>query len=352
MKPFIRWYGSKEEDLEAILPLVPEKIRHYYEPFAGGGACFLAVNADRYFINDKCRELILAYRIIKKGNRMMNIYLDVINNAWKKADEVFESVKGEILNLKALCDVGKYRDRSDLAKDVAGFAKTLNYSKIFGRRLSEKECLTVSISHNLVNAIIEMRKNDELKEQMVEGNLKLAFKTGIYDYIAELYNDCEQKDSLKYAAFIFLMGYSEKGLFSKDECGCFCTPYAGKKLNGAYMDDMISDIKSSELSARLAKTEITYWNFPTFLKNTDCTEEDFIFIDPPENCISKEEFTTYTSFSDSQHRALADFLLNKTKARWMLTVKESSNILDLYQGKGLRMIPVRRRKHYMIITNY
>ena len=351
MKPFIRWYGSKEEDLEVILPLMPEKIRHYYEPFVGGGACFLTANAQRYFINDRCKELMKAYRIVKAGNRMMNIYLNVINNAWRKADAIFESVKTEILNIKELCDVGKHRDRTELSKDVAAFARTLNYSKIFERRLSEKECLTVSITHNIVNMIIDMRKQEQIKEQMVEGNLKLAFKSGIYDYIVELYNDPDQKDGLKLAAFIFLMEYSEKGLFTKDDCDCFCTPYAGKRLNSVYMDELIDEIQSSELSARLAKTEMSTWEYLTFLKKAKCTHDDFIFLDPPENAI-EDEFASYTTFSDAQHRALADFLLYKTKARWMLTVKENSNILDMYKGKGLRMTPVRRRKHYMIITNY
>ena len=323
MKPFIRWYGSKEEDLEVILPLMPEKIRNYYEPFVGGGACFLTAKAEQYFINDKCKELMKAYKAIKAGNRMIKIYLNVINNAWKKSDIVFESVKAEILNIKALCDIGKYRDRTDLSKDVAAFARTLNYSKIFDRWLSDKECLTVSISHNLVNMIIEMRKQEQLKEQMIEGNLKLGFKSGIYDYIMELYNNPDQKDDLKIAALIFLMGYSEKGVFTKDDCEYFCTPYAGKRFNGVYMDEIIEAIKSSELSSRFAKTEISAWEFMTFLKRTNCTSDDFIFLDPPENAI-EDEFAAYSTFTDTQHRLLADFLLNETKARWMLTVKESS----------------------------
>ena len=316
MKPFIRWYGSKEEDLEVILPLMPEKIRNYYEPFVGGGACFLTAKAEQYFINDKCKELMKAYKAIKAGNRMIKIYLNVINNAWKKSDIVFESVKAEILNIKALCDVGKYRDRTDLSKDVAAFARTLNYSKIFDRWLSDKECLTVSISHNLVNMIIEMRKQEQLKEQMIEGNLKLGFKSGIYDYIMELYNNPDQKDDLKIAAFIFLMGYSGKGVFTKDDCEYFCTPYAGKRFNGVYMDELIENIKSSELSSRFAKTEISAWEFMTFLKRTNCTSDDFIFLDPPENAI-EDEFAAYSTFTDAQHRLLADFLLNETKARWM-----------------------------------
>ena len=350
MKPFIRWYGSKEEDLEVILPLMPEKIRNYYEPFVGGGSCYLSVNADRYFINDKCKELMKAYKLINGGYRMMNIYLDVLNNAWKKSDKMFDTLKGDILHLKFLCDVGKFSDRLELSKAVAEFAKKIKYSGLFDRTLTEKESLIMSIAHNLVNEILEMRNKDDLKEQMVEGNLRLGFKTGIYDYIVELYNDHDQKDSLKYAAFIFIMNYSEKGLFCTDECGYFCTQYAGKRYNGVFMDDQIIEIKSNALLKKLSKTEVSSYDYLTFLKRQNIDKDDFILIDPPENTIEDE--SPYTQFNDKQHKMLADFLLNKTKARWMLTVKESNYILDLYQDKGLRMIPVRRRKHYMIITNY
>ena len=78
MRPFIRWYGSKEEDLEVILPLMPEKIRNYYEPFVGGGACYLSVNADRYFINDKCKELMKAYKMALEGDYKFGPYGDAL----------------------------------------------------------------------------------------------------------------------------------------------------------------------------------------------------------------------------------------------------------------------------------
>lgn len=42
IKPFIRWAGGKTRLLPRILPLVPENIRNYYEPFLGSGAVFLA----------------------------------------------------------------------------------------------------------------------------------------------------------------------------------------------------------------------------------------------------------------------------------------------------------------------
>lgn len=41
-KPFIRWVGGKSRLLPRILPLVPETIPNYFEPFLGSGAVFLA----------------------------------------------------------------------------------------------------------------------------------------------------------------------------------------------------------------------------------------------------------------------------------------------------------------------
>ena len=42
IKPFIRWVGGKSRLLARIMPLVPENIKNYYEPFLGSGAVFLA----------------------------------------------------------------------------------------------------------------------------------------------------------------------------------------------------------------------------------------------------------------------------------------------------------------------
>jgi len=68
-RPFIKWVGGKAQLLDDLLRLFPRKIRTYYEPFIGGGACFFTLAAEGRFehavINDWNRELTDVYRVIR-----------------------------------------------------------------------------------------------------------------------------------------------------------------------------------------------------------------------------------------------------------------------------------------------
>ena len=59
---------------------------------------------------------------------------------------------------------------------------------------------------------------------------------------------------------------------------------------------------------------------------------DFIFVDPPYD----SEFSEYGNgrFGHDYHRILAQFLL-ETPANWMLVIKSTKFMLDLYADKGL-----------------
>lgn len=69
--PFVKWLGGKRQLMSQILPLVPERIETYYEPFVGGGAVFFAlVNKGLIksaVLNDLNPDLISAYRVIQSS---------------------------------------------------------------------------------------------------------------------------------------------------------------------------------------------------------------------------------------------------------------------------------------------
>jgi DNA adenine methylase len=73
LSPILKWLGGKEKELKYIIPSLPNSINSYYEPFVGGGAVYTAINAEKYFINDKSTELIALYNNISNDNR--NIFL-------------------------------------------------------------------------------------------------------------------------------------------------------------------------------------------------------------------------------------------------------------------------------------
>jgi len=67
--PILKWAGGKEQELKYIIPNLPSKFENYYEPFVGGGAVYTALQANKYFINDKSDELINLYKNITNKNR-------------------------------------------------------------------------------------------------------------------------------------------------------------------------------------------------------------------------------------------------------------------------------------------
>jgi DNA adenine methylase len=70
LRPILKWAGGKARLLPEILPLLPERIETYYEPFVGGGAVFFALASERRFrravLSDLNAELVDVYRGIKK----------------------------------------------------------------------------------------------------------------------------------------------------------------------------------------------------------------------------------------------------------------------------------------------
>ena len=64
--PILKWAGGKEKELKYIIPNLPTKFNNYFEPFVGGGAVYTALQANKYYINDKSEELITLYQSIKK----------------------------------------------------------------------------------------------------------------------------------------------------------------------------------------------------------------------------------------------------------------------------------------------
>lgn len=65
--PVIKWAGGKTQLLEQIITKMPSTYNHYYEPFIGGGAVFLAVKPRKAFINDINAQLVNLYHQLKQA---------------------------------------------------------------------------------------------------------------------------------------------------------------------------------------------------------------------------------------------------------------------------------------------
>lgn len=70
MRPLLKWVGGKTQILDKVLTNIPDDIRSYHEPFAGGGSVFLAVLATKritgdVYVSDLNRHLIAFYQAVK-----------------------------------------------------------------------------------------------------------------------------------------------------------------------------------------------------------------------------------------------------------------------------------------------
>ena len=68
LNPIVKWSGGKKDELNNIIPYIPNNYDIYLEPFIGGGAVFFNQNPDKAVINDVHKELTDFYTAIKNGN--------------------------------------------------------------------------------------------------------------------------------------------------------------------------------------------------------------------------------------------------------------------------------------------
>lgn len=78
-RPVLKWAGGKTQLLGQILPLLPDHVETYYEPFLGGAAVFFELAAQDRFekavLADKNQELVAVYRAIKDDVEKLIIQL-------------------------------------------------------------------------------------------------------------------------------------------------------------------------------------------------------------------------------------------------------------------------------------
>jgi DNA adenine methylase len=103
-------------------------------------------------------------------------------------------------------------------------------------------------------------------------------------------------------------------------------------------------------------------DFEAFLQKHQPHTEDFIFFDPPYD----SEFSTYAQneFGWKDQERLASYLLKQCEAKFMLVIKNTPAILDLYGNTGLNIKTFdkkylvsfqdrnNRDAEHLIITNF
>lgn len=363
LSPIVKWAGGKEQELKYILPNVPDNFVRFIEPFVGGGAVYFSMGNKNKLINDKSVELTTLYNNIKYKNKDFISRLQSLQDAWVGLESILDN-NIDVFNTTYLKYKSNKIAKEDLIKNIelfindnkTAFKQLLNAELLKHYGIFEKELLR-NISAKLVRMKDLEEKKGNLPEKDIYDNFECALKGSFYMFIRALYN---KYDNSEY--FYFIREYCYSSMFRYNSNGEFNVPYGGISYNRKNFQRKIDYIKSKELQSHFVNTDIYNLDFEEFLDKIKLTKNDFIFLDPPYDT----DFSSYVNntFDKQDQERLANYLINKCPAKFMLVIKNTEFISDLYSDKGLYitsfdktyMVSFKGRNNrdceHLLITNY
>ena len=369
LKPLLKWPGGKEKELKYILPNVPA-FKRYFEPFVGGGSVFMAMTAKEYFVNDFSSELISLYNCIASSNENFFWYAELMDKSWENCNRFFHN--NYILVDKYL----EYREekisKDELKQFIHDFCncKKEEIYAILGKEIGALPSIIMKeMETNLFRKMTRMRKLEIekhlLPQKDLEDNIETAIKSAVYMNYRYLYNDKGLADSaptLHCALFFFMRNYSYSGMFRYSSNGNFNVPYGGIAYNSKFMAKKLNYYRSKPLQRHFADAKIYNLDFEEFLRKTNPTEKDFVFLDPPYD----SEFSTYAqnAFTKADQERLANYMINECRAKWMMVIKNTDFIYSLYNKEGINIKTFNKeylvsfmnrndkKVTHLLITNY
>ncbi|HVB75379.1 MAG TPA: DNA adenine methylase [Ktedonobacteraceae bacterium] len=366
LTPFIKWAGGKEQELKYILPLVPP-FENYYEPFVGGGAVFFSVQARRSFINDRSPELVNLYRVIARQDEDFFDSLEMLASGWQELSRLVDTHYADLLAL--------YRDYSatqDTAPLLLAFVAQhrVILDQLFADFLPrERHHFIREVLRNLTSKTRRMQRLEQQKgnlpDEDIVANLESALKSAYYMHLRYLYNhtpELELSAGRAAAIFFFVRENAYASMFRYNRRGKFNVPYGGISYNRKDLVRKIACMRVPALWLHLRNSVIEQMDFEEFLARYAPREADFIFLDPPYD----SEFSTYAqnTFDMQDQQRLARYLLQHCRAKFMLVIKRTQAIINIYQQPGVTISSFDKRylvsfqdrndrqAEHLIITNY
>lgn len=366
----LKWAGGKEQELKHILPLIPP-FDAYYEPFVGGGAVFFSVQSQRKFINDKSPDLFNLYVMTAQQNVDFFRALDTLLLGWQRVSEIADDCATNLLNIYKAYSMDKSsleEMQSSLLEFIRQHAVKFNamFEVFFGKDTGN---FIQELRRNLLSKTKRMkeleRRKWRLPESDIVANIECALKSAFYMHLRYLYNKIgvyEIPPGPATAIFFFVRENAYASMFRYNRKGEFNVPYGGISYNRKDLARKVAYLRSPEVGLHLKSTVIENMDFEAFLQKHPPQAADFVFLDPPYD----SEFSTYSQneFGREDQERLASYLLTQCKAKFMLVIKNTPTILNLYGNADLNIKVFdkkylvsfqdrnNREAEHLIITNF
>lgn len=318
LKPLFKYPGGKGSEYKYLRKLFPE-FDTYVEPFLGGGAVYWATEADNWIINDYSQELISIYRYTQEQDELFLNYLEDIGRVWKNKENYINDIM-ELLLESAEPRVGLLTELSHILLDLTN-ALPKHY-----------QWLEYYLRDSLIRkrkSLAKIAQKEEIKNW--EENSLSILGAGIYTYLRTLYNQTtfEQHPQLKTVLYLFIREYAYSSMFRYNADGMFNVPFGGNSYAKKDFLQRFNQITDDETVNKLRNTTILQGDFSDAFIDQ---EGAFMFLDPPYD----SEFSTYNLhvFDAQEQIRLRDELLQVNQTKWLMVVKSTDFIEELYEHDG------------------
>ncbi len=342
MKPIIKWAGGKSSEIKYIKESIPE-FNRYVEPFFGGGALFFDLEPKKAIINDISEELIFLYKLLKEEKLRESFKIELYKyvQAWERINVYMNKFENNFINL-----YNKYKNNSLDEKAFAQKIEILFKNKIipFNGLFKKEFCISQEdflkkIEKNLLSKLKRTKEKIDIEnkfsDEEMKKNIESAFRSGFYTHFREIMNlaknnKIELTKEKKIANWYFIREFCYGGMFRFNKEGNFNVPYGGIAYNKKNFKAKVDYLFSDKIINLLKNTKIENKDFEELLNKAKLTEKDFVFLDPPYD----SEFSEYeeNAFTKKDQERLSKTLIN-LRAKWILIIKETPFILNLYNKK-------------------
>lgn len=372
LRPVIKWTGGKYDEFQHFAHCIPP-FRHYYEPFFGGGGVFFALQpGGKAFVNDQSHDLIQFYKRIGKPD--LQQALELYCRAWAQSGQLAEWLVQRYLPAFAqgIGGSGSRQDAMALATRWINKVPRQQFAPLLEAGCCvEPPTLVAGLIHSLGDKMLRIRRICQREQRIFAPeeqaqHLTTAVKGAFYLHLRHLHNHANSYKHLLSPAQVVAIWYFVRELcygsmFRYNAAGAFNIPYGGIAYNSKNMAQKVQGLQNPDLLRLLRKARFSRDDFESFLQKHPPEAEDFIFLDPPYDT----EFSSYDNhaFTPQDQQRLCACLVGQ-QAKWLLIIKDTPFIRQLYKGIGAHMSSFEKQYTYnvrgrndravqhLIISNY
>ena len=288
---FIKWVGGKNQIIDKIYELFPEKYDNYYELFIGGGSVLINL------LNE-----------LEKNNKILNIIS--VGDFNKDLIDVYNSIM----------------NNSDiLIKELTKIVTDYNHA-ILDKPIKEDIMEETKVKKQRKKIIIE---------ETIEKNIEKG-KAYVYYYYRKKYNKLKNKENIsnnmiikKSALFIFLNKTCFRGVYRENSKGEYNVPFGNYASPEIFNSDNITNLSNA---FNKYKVTFVHRNFKDWMEEIKKTKNNFVYLDPPYYPENETSFTKYTStdFNKDDHMDIINFCktLNENNNLFLLSNSDTKFIKD------------------------